>query len=110
MTKPKKSERPKVTLLVYQPKQEKPFVEIAWTDQGKERISARITKALRAEGYDTLAVRDSRYAPEGCRYCGIQTTAPLDVVQRVVEQYFLVVQVEHRELHEEGTAANLLDL
>lgn len=112
MTRPKKAERPKCKLIVFQPREGKPIVEIAWLDQGKERVSARITKALKAEGYESQAGHSSRYAPEGYRHCGIRTPAPVELVQNIVQQHFLVVDVERHTEEEEpeshGTALDLI--
>lgn len=105
MTRPKNAELPQCKVILM-----KPIIIIGWFDQGRERVSARITKALRAEGYETSAAKDSRYW-EGKRLCEVQTNAPIEVVRPLLDRFFLDVIVEEfKEPKGEsaGTAADLI--
>lgn len=88
MTRPKKAEHPGCKVRVTVAEGQKDVTSVEWADSGKARISARITKALKAEGFEARA--DSMKTESG-RICLVVTAAPTKLVQSIVGNYFLNV-------------------
>lgn len=89
MTRPKKSDRPFCRIQVLTDEKEPPVTMIEWPDFGKERVAARITKALKYEGYEAKTARTKL---DKGRVCFIMTVAPVEVVRGIVGDLFLDVR------------------
>jgi len=123
MTTKKKGDLPKCHISLFLNGDKKIWVGVEWTDRGRARVSARITKALKWEGYEAHTGRDYRYpglVPEGhpgqegpARRCVVLTPAPLELVEKISSEHFLNVEVD-RTIPEEsrciGTSIDLIDL